>query len=61
MGFNESDSYIQFGIEATASYNFLGTALAEPSVWALNVSDFLVANITTYSSTPGYALIDSTA
>lgn len=39
----------------------LGTGLAEADVWSLNVSEFLVANMSSWGHVDGFALMDSGA
>jgi len=59
MGFNDSDTSVQFGIEEFANYNFLGVGLAEAKTWSLNITEFKVDNVTQYYSTEGFALLAS--
>lgn len=61
MGFTSSDSIIQFGIDATASYNFLGVGLADADVWSLSVTEFSVNSAVLENSVAGYAMLDNTA
>lgn len=57
MGFNENDTYVQFGLDEYANYNFEGMGLSEASTWSLNVTEFAVDNVTQYYSVEGFALL----